>query len=742
MALAPNKRWFHPNIDGIEAKKLLMQKGLPGSFLMRYSSGEKGKTNPNLTLSVRRRNEVTHIKIRRHQDGFYDLFGGEPFASLSDLIQFYMQNEDQLKEKSGETIELRFPLNSEDPTNERWFHGKISGLASGQKLMSSKAGTFFVRESLQNPGTYCLSVKTEDIVTHVKIGKTQKGFDLGGGKSFLTLTELLNYYTANPIIDATQKVVNLKHPMLITTFHVEQILQRIVDLQKMNQEYGTNQFQTGFYFEFNSIQQQEFTHLIKRDEGMRPENQSKNCFKNIIPFDYTRVRLQSQPTSPGADYINANWVWVEDDKAFMRRESSEESYEMLEVPEMVGSENAGKEYDRLRKLYCSNKQYIASQGCLKSTTANFWQMIWQESVQVIALMHQNFQYTSRISCIKYAKYWPELGTTVKHGNFTVTTKVVKDFTDYIFRELHVKKNDIENEEEKIVYHYHFNGWPEHGVPKRPDRLLNFLYDVDKRYRLLSKVPLELLPSLTDNPLNLSESTISEGTGDTNNATTNEHFPPIVVQCHSGIGRTGSLIVIDMIIDQIKRKGFDCEIDIHRTVQCVRNQRSGMIQTEAQYTFIYAAVAHHINTIRVRLDAEMKSPREYTNIMLGGEYVRAYAFQPTSKYQPIAIQNSPPKSVKTNRVRFPSVVSTTFEEPPYRNSHMSDIENVEFKRKHESNHGSASQRQRHGTEQLLGASSGLDETFLHGDINVQPLHPRRTSLEPKFVLDFPPKPKKK
>ena len=88
MSSAPNKRWFHPNIDGMQAKKLLIEKGLHGSFLVRFSSGERGKTNPNLTLSVRRRNEVTNIKIRRHQNGFYDLFGGEPFASLSDMIQF------------------------------------------------------------------------------------------------------------------------------------------------------------------------------------------------------------------------------------------------------------------------------------------------------------------------------------------------------------------------------------------------------------------------------------------------------------------------------------------------------------------------------------------------------------------------------------------------------------------------------------------------------------------------------
>ena len=41
-----------------------------------------------------------------------------------------------------------------------------------------------------------------------------------------------------------------------------------------------------------------------------------------------------------------------------------------------------------------------------------------------------------------------------------------------------------------------------------------------------------------------------------------------MHCSAGIGRTGTFIVIDMIIDQIRTLGLDCEIDIQRTIQMV------------------------------------------------------------------------------------------------------------------------------------------------------------------------------
>lgn len=70
-------------------------------------------------IGYRRNGAVTHIKIQNTGD-YYDLYGGEKFATLAELVQYYMEHHGQLKEKNGDVIELKYPLNCADPTSERW----------------------------------------------------------------------------------------------------------------------------------------------------------------------------------------------------------------------------------------------------------------------------------------------------------------------------------------------------------------------------------------------------------------------------------------------------------------------------------------------------------------------------------------------------------------------------------------------------------------------------------------------
>jgi hypothetical protein len=66
---------------------------------------------------------VTHLRIHNDGDCYYLLEpGGDTFASLPDLVRFYMEGGGgfgSLKEKEGGKIELRFPLPSSDHTTER-----------------------------------------------------------------------------------------------------------------------------------------------------------------------------------------------------------------------------------------------------------------------------------------------------------------------------------------------------------------------------------------------------------------------------------------------------------------------------------------------------------------------------------------------------------------------------------------------------------------------------------------------
>ncbi|XP_072888427.1 tyrosine-protein phosphatase non-receptor type 11b isoform X3 [Hemitrygon akajei] len=499
-------------------------------------------------MTSRRRNvEVTHIKIQNSGD-YYDLYGGEKFATLAELVQHYTEQEGLLREKNGDVIELKYPLNCRDPTSERWYHGHLSG-KDAEKLLTDKGkpGSFLVRESLSKPGDFVLSVLTNEEkvengdrkpkVTHVMIGYKAGKYDVGGGEKFDTLTDLVEHYKKNPMVEVSGIVVHLKQPFNATRINAANIENRVRELNKTAD--NTEKAKQGFWEEFELLQQQEYKLLYSRKEGQRIENKSKNRYKNILPFDNTRVRLKEVDESVvGSDYINANNI------------------------------TNGKNGDD-----CKN--YIATQGCLQNTINDFWKMIYQENAHVIVMTTKEIE---RGKC-KCVRYWPDVKTSTEYGMISVRNLEERMAQDYIVRDLEVMRRD-RNERPRHVWHYQYLSWPDHGVPNEPGGVLSFLDQVNRTQQ-----------SIPD-------------TG------------PIIVHCSAGIGRTGTIIVIDMLISDISRQGLDCDIDIPKTIQIVRKQRSGMVQTEAQYKFIYMAVQQYIETVQRRLQEEQRSKikdREYSNI---------------------------------------------------------------------------------------------------------------------------------
>uniref|UniRef100_A0A663LX98 Tyrosine-protein phosphatase non-receptor type 13 n=1 Tax=Athene cunicularia TaxID=194338 RepID=A0A663LX98_ATHCN len=241
--------------------------------------------------------------------------------------------------------------------------------------------------------------------------------------------------------------------------------------------------------------------------GQAKENRKKNRYKNILPYDTTRVPLGIE-----GGYINASFI---------------------RMP--VGNEEF---------------VYIACQGPLPTTVADFWQMVWEQNCTVIAMMTQEVE-GEKIKC---QRYWPDVlnKTTMINDRLRLALVRLQQLKGFIIRVLELE--EIQTGEVRHISHLNFIAWPDHDTPSQPDDLLTFISYMRHVHK----------------------------------------SGPIVTHCSAGIGRSGTLICIDVVLELISR---DLDFDISDLVRTMRLQRHGMVQTEDQYIFCYQVVLYVLNHLQ-------------------------------------------------------------------------------------------------------------------------------------------------
>ncbi|XP_043428185.1 tyrosine-protein phosphatase non-receptor type 13 isoform X12 [Prionailurus bengalensis] len=243
--------------------------------------------------------------------------------------------------------------------------------------------------------------------------------------------------------------------------------------------------------------------------GQTKENRRKNRYKNILPYDATRVPLGNE-----GGYINASFI---------------------KIP--VGKEEF---------------VYIACQGPLPTTVGDFWQMIWEQKSTVIAMMTQEVE-GEKIKC---QRYWPNIlgKTTMVSDRLRLALVRMQQLKGFVVRAMSLE--DIQTGETRHISHLNFTAWPDHDTPSQPDDLLTFI----SYMRHIHK------------------------------------SGPIITHCSAGIGRSGTLICIDVVLGLISQ---DLDFDISDLVRCMRLQRHGMVQTEDQYIFCYQVILYVLTRLQAK-----------------------------------------------------------------------------------------------------------------------------------------------
>ncbi|XP_022686769.1 tyrosine-protein phosphatase 69D-like isoform X2 [Varroa jacobsoni] len=196
----------------------------------------------------------------------------------------------------------------------------------------------------------------------------------------------------------------------------------------------------------------------------------------------------------------------------------------------------------------NTKTYLCSQGPTDKTLHDFWRMIWEQGVTVVVML-TGIEEHGKSKC---AQYWADLGAKEIEKEFIVGVLAVRHYADYCVRKFLVNRIAGGITEEREILQFHYTMWKDFLTPEQPSWILRFVKRVNEHY-----VP-------------------DRG--------------PLLVHCSAGVGRTGTFVAIDMLLDDLEGPGD--QVDIFSCVSYLRHQRMHLVQTTKQYVFIYRALMEH------------------------------------------------------------------------------------------------------------------------------------------------------
>ncbi|KAK3577064.1 hypothetical protein CHS0354_037087 [Potamilus streckersoni] len=213
--------------------------------------------------------------------------------------------------------------------------------------------------------------------------------------------------------------------------------------------------------------------------------------------------------------------------------------------------------------YLSQRTYIASQGTTKHNLNDFWRMLWQYDVEKVVML------TGLVECGRHKceLYWPEEeGQTRTFGSVSVTLLDTDVFADYEIRTLEMSVGD----KSKRLTHFYYTAWPDKGVPRATSSVVLF-------WNRVNKMPTK---------------------------------KPIVVHCSAGIGRTGTFIALEILVNQGRAEGH---VNVSACVSNIRRQRVSMVQTKEQYIFLHETLVEALMLTGTATETD-KFPNVYQELL--------------------------------------------------------------------------------------------------------------------------------